>query len=125
MDALNPLSNDAPPGGSALSLRLRFRDDARLGPGKIALLEAIAKSGSIALAAQSLDMSEKRASLLIESLTAFFGEPVTLTDHASGAVTVSALGHELIQAFRAVEADARQSFDRHFSTIVDRMRTSG
>ena len=35
---------------AAVSVRLRFADDARLGPGKIALLEAVARSGSIAAA---------------------------------------------------------------------------
>ena len=125
MDASNSSPGDTSPRASLLSLRIRFRDDARLGPGKIALLEAIARSGSIAVAAQSLDMSEKRASLLIESLTAFFGEPITLTDPGNDGVRVSALGLDLIEAFRAVESDARASFDRHFSTLAERVRKSG
>lgn len=107
--------------GSLLSIRLRFSDDARLGPGKIALLEAIERTGSIAAAGQSLGMSERRATLLVESLTAFFGEPVVLIKSSSGQAQVSALGSELVRAFRAVEADARRSFDTQFSAVRARM----
>lgn len=111
--------------GPHLSLRLRFSDDARLGPGKIALLEAIERTGSVAAAGQSLNMSERRASLLIESLTAFFGEPVVTTDSTTGQSQVSALGVELVRAFRAVETDARRSFDAHFETVRARMSRPG
>jgi len=104
--------------GSLLSIRLRFSDDARLGPGKIALLEAVERTGSVAAAGQSLGMSERRALLLIESLTAFFGEPVVLIDPHWG---VSALGSELVRAFRAVEADARRSLDTQFAAVRAKM----
>jgi len=107
--------------GSLLSIRLRFSDDARLGPGKIALLEAVERTGSVAAAGQSLGMSERRALLLIESLTAFFGEPVVLIDPHSGEARVSALGSELVRAFRAVEADARRSLDTQFAAVRAKM----
>lgn len=107
--------------GSLLSIRLRFSDEARLGPGKIALLEAVERTGSIAAAGQSLGMSERRATLLIESLTAFFGEPVVVIGTVSGQAQVSALGSELVRAFRAVEADARRSFDTQFAAVRARM----
>jgi molybdate transport system regulatory protein len=107
--------------GSLLSIRLRFSDDARLGPGKIALLEAIERTGSVAAAGQLLGMSERRASLLIESLTAFFGEPVVLIDQNTGEARISALGSELVRAFRAVEADARRSLDTQFAAVRAKM----
>jgi molybdate transport system regulatory protein len=106
---------------SLLSIRLRFSEQARLGPGKVALLEAVDRTGSVAAAGASLGMSERRASLLIESLTAFFGEPVVVIDAASGRSTVSALGSELVRAFRAVEADARHSFETQFAAVRARM----
>ncbi len=109
------------PNHSLLSIRLRFSDDARLGPGKIALLEAVDRTGSVAAAGASLGMSERRASLLIESLTAFFGEPVVVADAESGRSRVSALGSELVRAFRAVEADARRSFETQFAAVREKM----
>ena len=45
---------------AALWLRLDFADG-RVGPGKIALLEAIAEAGSISAAARSLGLSYRRA----------------------------------------------------------------
>lgn len=79
------------------------------------------RTGSIAEAGRSLDMSERRASLLIESLTSFFGQPILLTEQSSGRVQVSALGEALIKAFRAVEKDAQASFDQHFAAVSARM----
>lgn len=111
--------------GSLLSIRLRFSDDARLGPGKIALLEAVGRTGTVAAAGQSLGMSERRATLLIESLTAFFGEPVVLIEPGSGRAQVSALGSELVRAFRAVEADAKRSFDTQFAAVRAKMSEAG
>ena len=111
-----------PGGSSLLSLRLRFRDDARLGPGKIALLEAIARTGSVAEAGKSLDMSERRALLLIDSLTSLFGEPIVINDGSTGTMRVSELGLDLIVAFRAVEADAKSAFARHFAGLTERLK---
>ena len=59
---------------SAAAPQLRFRmrvtqgDVIAVGPGKIALLEAVDKTGSITAAAKSLDMSYRRAWLLLDEL---------------------------------------------------------
>lgn len=126
---------------SPLSIRLRFGEDARLGPGKIALLEALARTGSIEAAGQALGMSARRARLLITSLEGFFGEPLVQSvagalpeqtgiepitpdaEHAlSAPVRVSELGLELVRAYRALEADAQDSLHRHFATLGSRIR---
>jgi molybdate transport system regulatory protein len=44
-----------------VSIRIDLETGARIGPGKIALLEAISKTGSIAAAAQSMNMSRMTA----------------------------------------------------------------
>ena len=49
-----------------LRLRLMAGDDIAIGPGKADLLEAIAATGSIAAAGRRLDMSYRRAWLLVE-----------------------------------------------------------
>ena len=60
---------------------IRFRVDlaprCSLGPGKIALLEAIADKGSLTHAAAKLGMSYRYAWLLLEDLRRSFSEPVT------------------------------------------------
>ena len=66
------------------AVSVRFRVDlsaaCAIGPGKVALLEAIATSGSLSQAARDLDMSYRRAWLLLAGLNASFRDPVvTLT----------------------------------------------
>ena len=109
---------------AAVSVRLRFADDARLGPGKIALLEAIGRTGSIAAAGRDMGMSYRRAWLLIDSLNRMFDAPVV---HASpggangGGAALSELGRELVAAYRAMEADTVRAIGRHFASLRGRM----
>jgi molybdate transport system regulatory protein len=107
-----------------LSVRLRFGADARIGPGKIALLEAIARTGSIAAAGREMGMSYRRAWLLIDSLNRMFDAPVV---HASsggahgGGAGLSALGEQLVTAYRAMERDTERAVARHFEGLKARM----
>lgn len=109
---------------AAVSVRLRFADDARLGPGKIALLEAIGRTGSIAAAGRDMNMSYRRAWLLIDSLNRMFDTPVV---HASpggangGGAALSELGRELVGAYRAMEADTVRAIGHHFAGLRERM----
>ncbi|MFL5259674.1 MAG: winged helix-turn-helix domain-containing protein, partial [Hyphomicrobiales bacterium] len=48
------------------SVRIDFGQERRIGPGKVKLLELIRATGSISAAARSMDMSYRRAWLLIE-----------------------------------------------------------
>ena len=58
----------------SLSIRIDLADDARIGPGKIQLLENIETCGSISAAGRAMDMSYKRAwDLVDESLVALVG----------------------------------------------------
>ena len=63
----------------AIRIRIDFSDNVNLGPGKIALLEAIRSTGSISDAARSLGMSYRRAWLLVNSLKEGFSEAVTVS----------------------------------------------
>ena len=59
------------------SFRVDLGPGCSIGPGKIELLEAIARTGSIRQAARTMRMSYRRAWLLIESINRSFREPVT------------------------------------------------
>ena len=59
-----------------VSLRLRLSDRCAIGPGKIRLLEAIAKTGSISQAGRSLGMSYRRAWLLVDDVNNCFRDAV-------------------------------------------------
>ena len=54
--------------GTHPSIRIDLASGGRIGPGKIALLEAIRSTGSISAAARSIGMSYRRAWLLVEEL---------------------------------------------------------
>ena len=58
-----------------LSIRLDLTSGDRIGPGKIALLEAIQEAGSISAAARALGMSYRRAWLLVEEINESLQEP--------------------------------------------------
>src|SRR5262249_50642585 len=58
-----------------LSMRLDLTSGHRIGPGKIALLEAIRSTGSISAAARRLGMSYRRAWLLVEEINGALRKP--------------------------------------------------
>jgi molybdate transport system regulatory protein len=100
----------------AIRIRIDFSDNVNLGPGKIALLEAIKSTGSISDAARSLDMSYRRAWMLVNSLKEGFSEAVTISatgGKGGGGAQVTAFGNSLIKQFRLLERDiARLSAQR-------------
>jgi molybdenum-dependent DNA-binding transcriptional regulator ModE len=85
--------------GIRLSLRLDLTDSDSIGPGKIALLEAIRAEGSIAAAARHLGMSYRRAWLLVESINNGLSEP---------AVT-AATGGRAVEVRRSLQSASRSS----------------
>jgi molybdate transport system regulatory protein len=92
-----------------LTVRVDFGTDRALGPGKIRLLEAIAKTGSISQAGRSLEMSYRRAWLLVDDVNRCFREPVVATQPGGargGGATLTAFGQELIRKYRAIETEA-------------------
>ena len=98
-----------------LSLRLDFGDTVRLGPGKVQLLELIAELGSITAAGRAMDMSYRRAWLLVDSLNQAFVEPVVATrpgGKADQRAEVTDFGHQVIRRFRAMQAAAGQAVAR-------------
>ena len=131
-----PTPSPLSPRDDRVSVRLRFRDDARIGPGKVALLEAVSRSGSVAEAGASLHMSARRAWLLIDSLNKAFVTPVVITDEKamSGAPSATSpgpgqneahlteFGQSLIDAYRAVEADTQTAVAQRFAAIMAQLR---
>jgi molybdate transport system regulatory protein len=92
----------------AIRFRIDFTDNVNVGPGKIALLEAIKSTGSISDAARSLGMSYRRAWLLVNSLKEGFSEPVTVSaagGKGGGGARVTSFGSSLIKQFRQLERE--------------------
>ena len=92
-----------------LKIRLLRDDEVAMGPGKADLLEAIAKTGSISAAARAMDMSYRRAWLLVDVMNRSFREPLvrSATGGAKGGgAGLTDAGLEVLKLFRAIEADA-------------------
>ncbi len=94
-----------------LSLRLLHGEEIALGPGKAELLEAIARTGSISAAGKSMNMSYRRAWMLVEVMNRCFRSPLVETakggSHGGGA-RLSPLGEEVLAHYRAMDAAAKQ-----------------
>jgi molybdate transport system regulatory protein len=108
---------------------VRFRVDFAtlccVGPGKIALLEAIQRTGSLSQAARDLGMSYRRGWLLLSSLNASFREPIVVTatgGRGGGGARVTAFGRELISCYREFEHDAQARAVRAFKGIAEKAR---
>jgi len=106
--------------GTRLSIRLDLENGDRIGPGKIALLEAIRATGSISAAARSLDMSYRRAWLLVEEVNHALREPAVAAEaggRRGGGAVVTPAGEQLVGLFHAIESHARTSAGGEFRAI--------
>lgn len=93
-----------------LTLRIDFDHGRAVGPGKIRLLELVNETGSISAAGRAMDMSYRRAWLLVEALNQTFREPVVATrggGAGGGGASLTPFGTELVACYRAIEQQAR------------------
>lgn len=93
-------------------LRITTGDTVAIGPGKIQLLEAIRHTGSLSAAARSIDMSYRRAWLLINELNGALKAPAVESakggEHGGGSV-LTQVGERLIEQYRSIEDAAAAS----------------
>ena len=90
-------------------LRIRKGDHVAIGPGKIALLEAVEQTGSITAAAKHLSMSYRRAWLLIDEMNACMRQPVVETETGGargGGSKLSPTGRAVLDQYREIERRA-------------------
>jgi molybdate transport system regulatory protein len=91
-----------------IRIRIDFAENVHVGPGKIALLEAIKSTGSISDAARSLGMSYRRAWMLINSLKQGFSEAVTVSTTGGaggGGARLTSFGTSLVKQYRVLERE--------------------
>ena len=105
-------------------IRIMFRKAIAMGPGKADLLRAIDETGSISAAARQMEMSYRRAWLLVDTMNQTFKEPVVVTltgGKAGGGAAVTAFGKEVLQRYCEMEAKARASVARELRKFTDMM----
>ncbi|MGQ3117468.1 MAG: winged helix-turn-helix domain-containing protein [Hydrogenophaga sp.] len=90
-------------------LRIKRGDVIAIGPGKVSLLEAIARTGSISAAGRELNMSYRRAWLLVDEINRSLTGPAVSTAAGGakgGGTSLTPVGEELVRRYRAIEAIA-------------------
>jgi molybdate transport system regulatory protein len=82
-----------------------------LGPGKADLLEAIARTGSIRAAAESLDMSYMRAWNLVRTMNAAFRSPLVekVRGGAEQGARLTERGERVVALYRKMETKAEKA----------------
>ncbi len=107
---------------AALSLRIDL-PGGRIGPGKVALLEAIAREGSISAAGRALGMSYKRAWALVDETGRLLGEPAVQASPGGaggGGARLTQAGATLVADYRAIEAAAARAARTRLRALLAR-----
>jgi molybdate transport system regulatory protein len=107
-------------------VRFHIRGDERqdtlaIGPGKVALLEAIAQTGSIAAAAKALAMSYRRAWLLVDETNRCLLRPAVETaagGQQGGGTVLSPDGLELVERYRELERATQRAVARQLTPLL-------
>jgi molybdate transport system regulatory protein len=114
------------------ALRVRFRvdfgDQCSVGIGKVELLEAIDRTGSLSQAARALKMSYRRAWLLMADLNSSFDEAVvdTVTGGAhGGGAALTPFGARLVAGYRQLESTLQPLANRCLSDLRKRVASRG
>lgn len=107
-------------------LRVKVGTEVAIGPGKIAILEAIAQTGSISAAGRKLGMSYRRAWLLVDQMNQYFKEPVAQTINGGtqgGGTTLTQMGLDVIKLYRDIERQADTHSALLVRTLADKIRS--
>lgn len=106
-------------------LRISFPGQDRLGRGKVELLEHIRQTGSISAAGRAMDMSYRRAWLLVSDLNRMFELPSVESQRGGqkgGGAVLTPFGEALLQRFRAMELAMGAALDADLAWLESHYR---
>lgn len=118
--AKHKIASEAAPPADRLSIRLDLASGARIGPGKVSVLEEIARSGSISAAGRALRMSYRRTWELVEDLNRTLGVPVVETaagGSGGGGAVLTPAGKAIVERYRAIELDTALAARKHLQIL--------
>ena len=93
-----------------LTVRVLRGEDVAMGPGKADLLTAIRDTGSISGAARAMNMSYRRAWMLVDVMNRSFRQPLVhsaVGGQKGGGARLTEDGERALRLFREMEAAAR------------------
>ncbi|MBU25400.1 MAG: hypothetical protein CMD99_05160, partial [Gammaproteobacteria bacterium] len=104
-----------------LKLKLQLDDkDTLIGPGKIALLKAIQTEHSLSQAAKSINMSYRKAWLLIQELNGSLNEPVLVTKtggQSGGGSELTEIATNIIAVYEQLTREAEAATEATRKTV--------
>lgn len=101
-------------------IRIKAGKDIALGPGKVDLLEAIERAGSISAGARELELSYRRAWDLVDTMNHCFKHPLVARvkgGKGGGGAQLTAEGLELLDLYRTMESKALKAINPEWKTI--------
>lgn len=90
-------------------LRLYLGEGEMIGPGKAALLDGIARTGSISAVGREMGMSYRRAWMLVETMNAMFSCPLVISVRGGtggGGAALTETGKEVLALYRQIETSS-------------------
>ncbi len=106
-------------------IRVLLGEASSLGPGKAALLEAIAQTGSISAAARVLGMSYRRAWDLVDAMNRGFCTPLVATaagGRRGGGAALTPLGRQVLARYRTMERKAQTALKADLAAFQRMLR---
>ena len=104
--------------------RIQFEPEGRIGRGKIQLLCHIRETGSISAAGRAMDMSYRRAWLLVDEMNRLFRTPVVESQRGGrqgGGAALTPFGAALIERYNAMEGKMRAVFADDIGWIAENL----
>ena len=104
----------------SLSVRIDLSPEARIGPGKILLLENIDACGSISAAGRAMDMSYKRAWDLVDEINRICRHAAVERQTGGkngGGATLTPFGKSLVARYRKIERDAASAVRKELQAL--------
>ncbi len=105
--------------------RITLGDAIALGPGKIDLLEAIDRAGSISAGARELGLSYKRAWDMVATMNACFESALVSREKGGaggGGAHLTDLGKRVATLYRKMEAKADKATTKEWDAIRESMK---
>jgi molybdate transport system regulatory protein len=108
-----------------LKAQILCGEEIAMGPGKAALLEAIALEGSITAAGKAMGMSYRRAWLLVDAMNRCWKEPLVGTAAGGakgGGARLTAAGETILAAYRALDVAMVEAAETHEADFAKLLR---
>jgi molybdate transport system regulatory protein len=104
----------------SLSVRIDLDAEARIGPGKIQLLESIHSCGSISAAGRAMQMSYKRAWDLVDEINRICQQTAVERQAGGkngGGAVLTPFGRSLVARYRRIERDAASAARKELQAL--------